>query len=188
MTLPGMLFSAQYLPWRADLVGHLAVQSWFFIWELRATRTRDHSTLQQSWHQLLVKNWGPMAAAKQALALCGLEGGLAQWTLTDERGRRTSLAFPMKQPVQVWRKWLLRGLALHSQLMAADRRPHVGMRGVAIEWAALPRALRKLELAPSAATALRGVTIGDVVTQRQAKHWNPGDIGLCPFCRGGSGG
>ena len=58
------------------------------------------------------------------------------------------------------------------------------MRGVAIESADLPRALRKLKLTPSAATALPGVTIGDVVTQRQAKHWNPGDTGLCPFCRG----
>ena len=28
------------------------------------------------------------------------------------------------------------------------------------------------------------MTIGDVVTQRQAKHWNQGDTGLCPFCRG----
>ena len=41
-----------------------------------------------------------------------------------------------------------------------------------------------LKLSPAAATALRGVTIGDVVTQRLAKHWNPGDTGLCPFCRG----
>ena len=78
LALPGLLFSAHYLPWRADPVGHLAVRSWFFIWELLATRTREHDELQQAWHQLLVKNWGPMAAAQQALALCGLTGGL--WT------------------------------------------------------------------------------------------------------------
>ena len=90
----------------------------------------------------------------------------------------------MHQPIQQWRRWLLRGLALKSQNAAADRRPHVGLRGVTIEWEALPRAIRVLKLQPAAATALRGVTIGDVVTQRQAKHWNAGDSGMCPFCSG----
>ena len=184
LALPGLLFSAQYLHWRADPVGHLAVRTWFFVWELLATRTREHGDLQQSWHQLQVKNWGPMAAAQQALSLCGLSGGLSRWTLTDERGHHVHLEQPMRHPIQLWRGWLLRGLALKSQHAAADRRPHVGLRGVTIEWAALPRAIRKLKMGPAAATALRGVTIGDVVTQRQAKHWNPGDTGLCPFCSG----
>ena len=69
LALPGLLFSAQYLPWRADPVGHLAVRSWFFIWELLATRSREPDALQQAWHQIRVKNWGPMAAAQQALTL-----------------------------------------------------------------------------------------------------------------------
>ena len=54
-----------------------------------------------------------------------------------------------------------------------------------LEWEALPRVLRRLRLAPSAAAALRGVTVGDVVVQRQAaKHWSPGDDVTCPYGRG----
>ena len=90
----------------------------------------------------------------------------------------------MSHPIQVWRTWLLQGLAQRSVDAAGKRRPHVGMVGVTLEWEALPRVLRRLRLAPAAAAALRGVTVGDVVVQKQAKHWCPGDDGTCPYCLG----
>ena len=48
--LPNLLFSEQYLPWRADPVGHLAVRAWFFIWETIATGTRELADLLLTWN------------------------------------------------------------------------------------------------------------------------------------------
>ena len=71
--LPNLLFSAQYLPWRADPVGHLAVRAWFFIGETIATGTWESADLVLTWKG---SQWGPRAAARQSLELCGIKGSI----------------------------------------------------------------------------------------------------------------
>ena len=180
----GLLFSSQLLHWRADPVGHIIIKSWFFLWELMNTDTRDQQQLQMAWHQLGKNGWGPLAAARQSLILCDVRGGLGLWTFSDMESQEHVLRNPMQKPIAVWRAWLLRALACKSTKAAARSRPHVGMAATHFDWAAVPRTLRALNLAPSTAAALRGVIMGDVVVQRQAKHWHAGDDGACPFCRG----
>ena len=180
----GLLFTTRHLHWRADPTGHLAVRAWFFIWEILSTGTKDLEQLRMAWHQTSERAWGPLAAARQALQLCDIEGGLGHWAYNDEAGCDRVLRQPMHQTVQVWRAWLLQALAAKSTKAAGRSRPHVGMTGVYFDWEAIQRVNRQLRLAPSTAAALRGAQVGDVVVQQQAKYWHPGDDGTCPYCRG----
>ena len=112
---------------------------------------------------------------------CNIQGGLGHWAYNDEAGCDRVLRQPMQQTVQVWREWLLQALAAKSTREAGRSRPHVGMAGVYFDWGTIQRTNRLLRLAPSTAAALRGVQVGDVIVQQQAKHWHPGDDGTCPF-------
>ena len=114
-------------------MGHMAVRTWCFLWELVATGTRDSEELTLLWNQGQKRGGGPLFAARQQLALCGIEGGIHQWTRRDAAGRPHELLWPMRHPVCVWRAWLLKGLAQKSVEAAGKRRPHVGMMGVDME-------------------------------------------------------
>ena len=137
--MAGLLFTTQHLHWRADPVGHLVVRAWFFIWEVLTTGTKDLAQLGMVWHHSGTVSWGPLAAAKQALHLCDIQGGLGHWAYKDAGGVERVLRQPMQQPVRVWREWLLQALAVKTIKTAATSRPHVGMAGAYFDWAAIPR-------------------------------------------------
>ena len=174
MVIPELLFAGSGMGWRADPLMQAVARPAAFLSALIRLGYRTREEVAVVWAADLGGE-GPAAALRHALALVGVHGDVLRWTFVQPCGQPLAVFDdPLGAPEGQRIAWLVAARSAHHQLELGRRRPKGGFGKDHLDFEGIVAMRRRCKLGPDADAALRGVQIGDVVTNRKARFWNGG--------------
>ncbi len=182
LAAPEILFTVLHTNWRLDPEAVSVLQPlWMLLrsasrggfpgctWDLAASA----ATAQAG------RSLGPAAAVVMSLQQLGFRGTPLRWELPHGE-----VVDPVVLGLKAAMQLLVRAWQRHQWAKLAVRRAEFAPLAEGVDLKGSLQLLRASRLERDAAAALRGVMMGDVITETRAKHWNEGTA-VCPHCQQG---